>query len=53
MNTTLAAQQVPEQKNANGLSEAEQKQVAELRQAPVAVRRHEVDHAAAGGAFAA
>ncbi|MDA1309656.1 MAG: putative metalloprotease CJM1_0395 family protein [Proteobacteria bacterium] len=52
LSTTLAAQQGPEEEGASGLSEAEQKQLAELRQADAAVRRHEAAHAAAGGAFA-
>ncbi len=57
LSTSLGAQEAAgesgtESENPSGLTDAEEEQVSELRQADRAVRRHEAAHAAVGGAFA-
>lgn len=54
--TSISAQEASteteEAPDPDGLSEAEEEQIAELKRADAEVRRHEAAHAAAGGAFA-
>lgn len=58
LTTSLTAQEAAvdgegeEAADLDGLTDAEEEQVAELRRADAEVRRHESAHAAAGGAFA-
>jgi hypothetical protein len=56
LTTSITAQaastETEEASDPDGLSDAEEEQIAELKQADAEVRRHESAHAAAGGAFA-